>query len=37
MNRPVKFTLALIAASAPVLSFAPSHREAPFTAPDRQT
>jgi hypothetical protein len=32
MNRPVKLTLALIAASAPLLSFASSHREAPFIA-----
>jgi Domain of unknown function (DUF4331) len=32
MNRPAKFLLALSAAALPVLSFASSHREAPFVA-----
>ncbi|MDE2449857.1 MAG: DUF4331 domain-containing protein [Gammaproteobacteria bacterium] len=32
MNRPAKFVLALSAAALPMLSFASSHREAPFLA-----
>ena len=32
MNRPARYALALAAASVPLLSFASSHREAPFIA-----
>lgn len=32
MNRPVKIALALLGAGFPLLSFASSHREAPFIA-----
>lgn len=32
MNRPARLSLALIAASVPLLTFASSHREAPFIA-----